>query len=144
MKKCEGKQELGNQPLLLLVKKQQAITLYDGNQVEAAKEKFDELMSLQRMEYGGSSVIVAEVYINPAPMLYSSVEPQQSVRKCCHQLIKGHRASIAQVPSNLFIIVHLNFPTSPTKGSYLVNSQIQHASPQSKTTAMGVSATSCS
>ncbi|CAK9192558.1 unnamed protein product [Sphagnum troendelagicum] len=60
VKKCEGKQELGNQPLLLLVKKQQAITLYDGNQVEAAKEKFDELMSLQRMEYGGSSVIVAE------------------------------------------------------------------------------------
>jgi hypothetical protein len=69
VKKCEGKQELGNQPLLLLVKKQQAITLYDGNQVEAAKEKFDELMSLQRMEYGGSSVIVAEVYIIPAPML---------------------------------------------------------------------------
>jgi hypothetical protein len=58
--------------------------------------------------------------------------------------LRATEHQIAQVPSNLFIIVHLNFPTSPTKGSYLVNSQIQHASPQSKTMAMGVSATSCS
>lgn len=48
-------------PLLVLVKKQQAITLYDGNEVQSAKSMFEELMSLQRKEYGGSSVIVAEV-----------------------------------------------------------------------------------
>lgn len=59
---CDQKQETRDQePLLLLVKKQQAITLYDGNEVESAKAMFDELLSLQRKEYGGSSVIVAEV-----------------------------------------------------------------------------------
>lgn len=51
----------GQEPLLLLIKKQQAITLYDGNEVENAKAMFEELMALQRKEYGGSSVIIAEV-----------------------------------------------------------------------------------
>lgn len=60
---CDEKQETRDQePLLLLVKKQQAITLYDGNEVESARAMFDELLSLQRKEYGGSSVIVAEVF----------------------------------------------------------------------------------
>lgn len=49
------------EPLLLLIKKQQAITYYDGNEVENAKTTFEELMALQRKEYGGSSVIIAEV-----------------------------------------------------------------------------------
>jgi len=51
----------GQEPLLLLIKKQQAITFYDGNEVENAKTMFEELMALQRKEYGGSSVIIAEV-----------------------------------------------------------------------------------
>jgi tetratricopeptide (TPR) repeat protein len=50
----------GQEPLLLLIKKQQAITFYDGNEVENAKTMFEELMALQRKEYGGSSVIIAE------------------------------------------------------------------------------------
>nr|PNR35634.1 hypothetical protein PHYPA_021484 [Physcomitrium patens] len=46
--------------LLLLVKKQQAISLYDNNEVNSAKAKFEELLELERKEYGGSSVIIAE------------------------------------------------------------------------------------
>lgn len=48
-------------PILMLLKKQQAITLYDTNDVENAKNTFEQLLALQKKEYGGSSVIVAEV-----------------------------------------------------------------------------------
>jgi hypothetical protein len=44
-----------------LIKKQQAISLYDGNEVESAKTMFEELMALQKKEYGGSCIIIAEV-----------------------------------------------------------------------------------
>lgn len=45
----------------MLLKKQQAITMYDGNDVESARSTFEQLLALQKKEYGGSSVIVAEV-----------------------------------------------------------------------------------
>lgn len=45
----------------MLLKKQQAITMYDGNEVENARKTFEELLALQKKEYGGNSVIVAEV-----------------------------------------------------------------------------------
>ncbi|KAG0559971.1 hypothetical protein KC19_10G143400 [Ceratodon purpureus] len=57
--KKEGEKD-SQEPLLLLIKKQQAISFYDGNEVENAKAMFEELMALQRKEYGGSSIIVAE------------------------------------------------------------------------------------
>ena len=45
----------------MLVKKQQAITMYDANEVEPARRTFEDLLALQKREYGGNSVIVAEV-----------------------------------------------------------------------------------
>lgn len=50
----------GIEPLYMLITKQQAFTMYDGNEVEAAKATFEALKALQKKEYGDDSVIVAE------------------------------------------------------------------------------------
>lgn len=53
----------GIEPLYMLITKQQAFTMYDGNEVEAAKATFEALKALQKKEYGDDSVIVAEVKV---------------------------------------------------------------------------------
>ncbi|KAL3701769.1 hypothetical protein R1sor_019791 [Riccia sorocarpa] len=58
---CEQQRDLGrNDPLSLMVLKEKGCTFYDCDHFAEGKAVFEELIQLQRKEYGGGSVIVAE------------------------------------------------------------------------------------
>ncbi|KAL2613981.1 hypothetical protein R1flu_025673 [Riccia fluitans] len=58
---CEQQRDLGrNDPLSLMVMKEKGCTLYDCESFTEAQATFEELIQLQRKEYGGGSIVVAE------------------------------------------------------------------------------------
>ncbi|KAJ7519779.1 hypothetical protein O6H91_20G055200 [Diphasiastrum complanatum] len=58
---CEEHRDVGGyHPLTMHMMQQQGITLYDAGDLLAAKNVFEDLMNLQRAQYGGGSIAVAE------------------------------------------------------------------------------------
>ncbi|CAM6083535.1 unnamed protein product [Calypogeia fissa] len=58
---CDEQKDIGrSDPLGLVIQKEQGVTMYEKKEYGKAKGIFEELLQLQRTEYGGGSGIVAE------------------------------------------------------------------------------------